>query len=145
MKIAEVMTRNPETISPDEPIQEAARKMLDADTGSLPVDDGQRIVGIITDRDIAVRAIADGRGPETLVREVMSERLLFAWEDQDVEEVAARMGDAQVRRLPVLSRLERLVGIVSLGDLARSADDDSAEVVLAGVSAPGATHNQSQE
>jgi len=125
--------------------QEAARKMLDADTGSLPVDDGQRIVGIITDRDIAVRAIADGRGPETLVREVMSERLLFAWEDQDVEEVAARMGDAQVRRLPVLSRLERLVGIVSLGDLARSADDDSAEVVLAGVSAPGATHNQSQE
>ena len=145
MKIAEVMTRNPETISPDEPIQEAARKMLDADTGSLPVDDGQRIVGIITDRDIAVRAIADGRGPETPVREVMSERLLFAWEDQEVDEVAARMGDAQVRRFPVLSRGERLVGIVSLGDLARSADDGSAETVLVGVSAPGAAHNQSQE
>jgi CBS-domain-containing membrane protein len=75
----------------------------------------------------------------------MSERLLFAWEDQEVEEVAARMGDAQVRRFPVLSRRERLVGIVSLGDLARSADDGSAEVVLVGVSAPGATHNQSQE
>lgn len=145
MKIAEVMTRNPETIAPDEPIQEAARKMLDADTGSLPVDNGEQIVGIITDRDIAVRAVADGRGPETPVRDVMSERLLFAWEDQEVEEVALIMGNAQVRRFPVLSRGERLVGMVSLGDLARSADDDSAEVVLTGVSAPGAAHNQSQE
>ena len=145
MKISEVMTRNPETIGPDETIQEAARKMLDGDTGSLPVDDGQRMIGMITDRDIAVRAVADGRGPETPVREVMSDRPLFAWEDQDVEEVALVMGDEQVRRFPVLSRSERLVGIVSLGDLARSADDNSAEVVLVGVSAPGAAHNQSQE
>jgi CBS domain-containing protein len=139
------MTRNPDTIGPEETIQEAARKMLDSDTGSLPVDDGERMIGIITDRDIAVRAVADGRGPETPVREVMSDRPLFAWEDQEVEDVALAMGDVQVRRFPVLDRSERLVGIVSLGDLARSADDDSAEVVLVGVSAPGAAHNQSQE
>jgi CBS domain-containing protein len=145
MKISEVMTRNPDTIGPEETIQEAARKMLDSDTGSLPVDDGERMIGIITDRDIAVRAVADGRGPETPVREVMSDRPLFAWEDQEVEDVALAMGDVQVRRFPVLDRSERLVGIVSLGDLARSADDDSAEVVLVGVSAPGAAHNQSQE
>ena len=145
MKITEVMTRNPETIRPDATIREAARKMLDADTGSLPVDDGARIIGMITDRDIAVRAVAEGRGPDTSVRDVMSERPLFAWEDQEVEEVALIMGNAQVRRFPVLSRGERLVGVVSLGDLARSAADDSAEVVLSGVSAPGAAHNQSQE
>ena len=148
MKIAEVMTPNPEVVTPEQPIQEAARRMLDADTGALPVGDGDRLIGMVTDRDITVRAVAEGRGPDTPVRDVMSEKLLFAWDDQDVDEVAIQMSDAQVRRFPVLSREgERLVGIVSLGDLARSDDDDrqAAEVALAGVSERGGEHNQSQE
>lgn len=146
MKISEVMTPNPQIIAPEQPIQEAARQMLDGDTGALPVGDGERLIGMVTDRDITVRAVAEGRGPDTPIREVMSEKLLFAWDDQDVDEVAIQMSDAQVRRFPVLSRQdERLVGIVSLGDLARSSDSDAAEVALSGVSEPGGEHNQSEE
>jgi CBS domain-containing protein len=101
---------------------------------------------MVTDRDIAVRAVAKGRGPETPIREIMSEKLLFAWDDQDVDEVAIQMSDAQVRRFPVLSRQgQRLVGIVSLGDLARSNDGNAAEVALSGVSEPGGEHNQSRD
>jgi CBS domain-containing protein len=146
MKITEVMTRDPELIAPEEPIREAARKMLDADTGALPVGDRERVVGFVTDRDITVRAVAEGRGPDTPVREVMSEKLLFAWDDQDVDEVAMQMSDAQVRRFPVLSRAsERLVGVVSLGDIARLADEEAAELALSGISEPGGKHDQSLE
>ncbi len=146
MKIAEIMSSDVQTITPDQPIQEAARLMLNEDTGALPVGDGERLIGMVTDRDITVRAVAEGRGPDTPVREVMSEKLLFAWDDQDVEDVAIQMSDAQVRRMPVLSREgERLVGIVSIGDLATQGDSDSAEAALSGVSEPGGDHNQSQE
>ena len=146
MKISEIMTPNPEVVTPDQPIQEAARRMLDADTGALPVGDGDRLVGMVTDRDIAVRAVAEGRGPDTPVREVMSEKPLFAWDDQDSDEVAIQMSDAQVRRLPVLSRQEeRLVGIVSLGDLVQSDEGEAAGVALSGVTDPGGAHNQSEE
>lgn len=146
MKIAEIMSSDVQTITPDQPIQEAARLMVSADTGAIPVGDGDRLIGMVTDRDIAVRAVAEGRGPETPVREVMSEKLLFAWDDQDVEDVAIQMSDAQVRRMPVLSRDgERLVGIVSIGDLATQGDSEAAETVLSGVSEPGGEHNQSQE
>ena len=146
MKIAEIMSSDVQTITPDQPIQQAARLMLDADTGALPVGEGERLIGMVTDRDIAVRAVAEGRGPDTPVREVMSEKLLFAWDDQDVEDVALQMSDAQVRRMPVLSREgERLVGIVSIGDLATQGDSDSAEAALSGVSEPGGDHNQSQD
>ena len=130
MKIADVMTRNPEIVAPEEPIREAARMMLDADTGALPVGDRERLVGMVTDRDITVRAVAEGRGPDTPVKDVMSDRLLFAWDDQDVDEVAMQMSDAQVRRVPVLSRgSERLVGIVSLGDLALNAKDNAGKAL----------------
>ena len=146
MKIAEVMTPNPELVTPEQPIQEAARRMLDADTGALPVGDGERLLGMVTDRDITVRAVAEGRGPDTPVREVMTDKLLFAWDDQDVDEVAIQMSDAQVRRMPVLSRQEeRLVGIVSIGDLVQSNAGEAAGVALAGVSDPGGAHNQSEE
>lgn len=146
MKIAEIMSSNVQIITPDQPIREAARLMVSADTGALPVGDGERLIGMVTDRDIAVRAVAEGRGPETPVREVMSEKLLFAWDDQDVEDVAIQMSDAQVRRMPVLSREgERLVGIVSIGDLATQGDSEAAETALSGVSEPGGEHNQSQE
>ncbi len=146
MKVSEIMTRNPEIVTPEQPIQEAARRMLEADTGVIPIAEGERLIGMVTDRDIAVRAVAEGRGPDTPVREVMNERPLFAWDDQDVDDVATQMSDAQVRRMPVLSRDgERLVGIVSLGDLARSDRDDAAQAALEGVSERGGEHNQSQE
>ncbi len=145
MKITDVMTPNPEVVTPDQPIQEAARRMLDADTGALPVGEDQRLIGMVTDRDITVRAVAEGRGPETPVREVMSEKLLFAWDDQDVDEVAMQMSDAQVRRMPILSRQEeRLVGMVSIGDLVQANQGEAAGVAVAGVTEPGGEHNQSE-
>ncbi len=118
MKISEIMSSDVETVTADQPIQEAARFMLTGDAGAIPVSDGDRLIGMVTDRDITVRAVAEGRGPETPVREVMTDTLLFCFDDQDVDEVAIQMSDAQVRRFPVLSREgERLVGIVSIGDL----------------------------
>ena len=147
MKISEIMTPNPQVVTPDQTVQEAARRMLDADTGALPVGNGDQLLGMVTDRDITVRAVAEGRGPETPVSEVMSGgKLLFAFDDQDADEVAIQMSEAQVRRMPVLSREgERLVGIVSIGDLTQVDDEgQAAEVALAGVSEPGGDHNQSQ-
>ncbi len=144
MKVAEIMSSHVQVITPEQPIQQAARLMVDADTGVLPVGDGERLIGMVTDRDIAVRAVAEGRGPDTPVSEVMSGNPLFAWDDQDVEDVAIQMSDAQVRRMPVLSRDgERLVGIISIGDISRT-DSDAAETALSGVSEPGGEHNQSQ-
>ena len=146
MKIAEIMSSDVQVVTPEQPIQEAARLMVAGDTGALPVREGDRLIGMVTDRDITVRAIAEGRGPETQVRQVMSKNLLFAWDDQDVADVAIQMSDAQVRRMPVLSRDgERLVGIVSIGDLATQGDSDAAEAALSGVSEPGGEHNQSQQ
>jgi len=142
MKVSEVMTRDVQTVRPDQPVQEAASFMLNADTGSIPVTDGDRLIGMITDRDIAVRGVAKGHGPDTPVRELMSGDVVCARVDDDVEEVAVRMSQAQVRRLPVLDEQERLCGIVSLGDLAREADDECAEEALEGVSAPGDQHRQ---
>jgi CBS domain-containing protein len=145
MKVAECMTRDPEIVTPDQPIQEAAQFMLKADAGVMPVGVGDRLVGIVTDRDIAVRGVAQGRGPDTPVREVMSEDLLFCFEDDDVEEVAMKMSDSQVRRMPVLSRDDQLVGIVSLGDISRSDQADAASVALDGVTDPGGEHSQSHD
>ena len=146
MKVSEIMSPDVETVTPEQPIREAAQFMLRGDAGAIPVSDGERLIGMVTDRDIAVRAVAEGRGPDTPVGEVMTGDVLFCFDDQDVDEVAIQMSDAQVRRFPVLSREgERLVGIVSLGDLSRSSDGEAAEVALAGVSEPGGDHNQSQE
>jgi CBS domain-containing protein len=146
MKVSEIMSSDVQVIAADQPIQQAARLMIDSDTGFLPVGDGERLIGMVTDRDITVRAIAEGRGPDTPVREVMSDRPLFAWDDQDVDDVAIQMSDAQIRRMPVLSRDgERLVGVVSLGDISRRGDSDAAEAALSGVSEPGGEHNQSTE
>ena len=147
MKVSEVMTPGVETVTPEQPIQEAAQFMLRADAGAMPVSDGEKILGMVTDRDIAVRAVAEGRGPDTPVRDVMTEGALFCFDDQDVDDVALTMGDAQVRRMPVLSRQgEKLVGIISLGDLTKVNDEgQAAEAALTGVSQEGGEHNQSQE
>jgi CBS domain-containing protein len=144
MKVAECMTTDVEVVTPEQPIQQAAQFMLRADAGALPVGDGERLIGMVTDRDIAVRAVAEGRGPDTPVRDVMTEDLVFVYDDDDVESAATKMSDRQVRRLPVLSRDgDRLVGIVSLGDIAQ--DAESAAVALDGVTDPGGEHNQSQQ
>jgi CBS domain-containing protein len=144
MRISEMMTRDVKVTAPTQSIREAARLMADLDVGALPVADGDRLVGMITDRDIAVRAIASGRGPDTPIREVMSQEIKYCYEDQSLEEVAQNMGDIKVRRLPVVNRDKRLVGIVSIGDMASSGESDE-EVgnALGGISRPGGEHSQS--
>jgi CBS domain-containing protein len=117
--VQEIMTRQVEVVRPDAPIREAAEKMRSLDVGSLPVCDGQRLVGMITDRDITIRAVAAGRDPsQTLVTEAMTPEIVYCYDDQNVKEVAELMEERQIRRLPIVSRDKRLVGIVSLGDLA---------------------------
>ena len=142
MKVSECMTSQVETVRADQTVQEAAKFMLQADAGSIPVTDGDRLIGMITDRDIAVRGIAKGNGPDTLVRELMTDDLVVARTDEDIEEVARKMSAAQVRRLPVIDKDERLCGIISLGDLARETDDETAEQALEGVTQPGGQHQQ---
>ena len=142
MKVSEVMTRDVATVRPDQPVQDAASFMLSADAGSIPVTEGERLIGMITDRDIAVRGIAKGYGPDTPVRELMTNDVVCVRIDDDCEEVANKMSEAQVRRLPVVDAQERLVGIVSLGDLSRETTGQSANQALEGVSQPGGAHEQ---
>ena len=142
MKVSDVMTRDVRTVSPDQTAKEAASFMLSEDAGSMPVSDGDRVIGMITDRDIAVRGVAKGYGPDTPVSELMSSDIICARDDDDIEEVAAKMSKAQVRRMPVVDSDDRLCGIVSLGDLSREADSQSADQALQGVSAPGNQHSQ---
>jgi CBS domain-containing protein len=118
-KISDVITRHVIVVRPDESLQRAAELMAQLDVGSLPVYDGQALVGILTDRDITVRATAFNKSAaDTLVSEIMTAQTLSCTEDDSVEDVLKLMGDAQVRRLPVLSRTKEIIGIVSLGDLA---------------------------
>jgi CBS domain-containing protein len=142
MKISEVMTRDVRLIEPTQTIRDAARLMTELDAGILPVREGDRLVGMITDRDIAIRAVAQGRGPDTPIREAMTDEVLYCFEDDDTAKVERNMADIKVRRLPVLNRDKRLVGIVSLGDLAMN--DKAAQVgtAMAGISQPGGLHSQ---
>jgi CBS domain-containing protein len=142
MKISEIMTKDVETIRADQTAQDAARFMLKADAGSIPVIDGERLIGMITDRDIAVRGVAKGYGPDTPIRELMTDDIICAQIGDDIEEVATKMSNAQVRRLPVIDENERLCGIVSLGDLSRQSDEQVAAQALEGVSQPGGQHQQ---
>jgi len=142
MKVSDVMTREVQTISPNQTAKEAASFMLSTDSGSIPVTDGERLVGMITDRDIAVRGVAKGFAPDTPVSELMTRDCITAREDDDVSTIASKMSEAQVRRLPVMDGDEKLCGIVSLGDLSRDGDDQSASQALAGISQPGGQHQQ---
>lgn len=144
MRVSECMTREVRVASPGQSIREVAKIMGEIDAGVLPVGDNDRLVGMITDRDIAIRAVAQGKGPETPVREIMStEKVLYCYDDEDLAQVAQNMGEQQVRRLPVVNREKRLVGIVSLADVAQS-ETRSANQAVKGVSKPGGQHNQSQ-
>jgi CBS domain-containing protein len=118
-------------VAPDTRLSEVARIMREKDVGAIPVGENDRLVGMITDRDIAVRGVAKGHGPETRVRDLMTGDLVIVRVDDDVEDAAAKMSEAQVRRLPVIDEDDRLCGIVSLGDLARETDSESAHEALA--------------
>lgn len=142
MKVSEVMTTEVATVRPNQTAREAANFMLNADAGSIPVADGDRLIGMITDRDIAVRGVAKGHGPDTLVSELMSEGLICAHTDDNVDDVAAKMSEAQVRRLPVIDSQDKLCGIVSLGDLSRETPGETAHQALEGVSQSGGEHRQ---
>ncbi len=138
MKVAEVMTRSVDVAHADARLLEAAERMRQLDSGVLPVVDGDRLVGMVTDRDITVRATAEGRDPVTTkVSEVMTPEVVFTYDDEDVKDAAKLMQERQVRRLVVLDREKKLVGIVSLGDLAVDIKDDKMKSqVLEEVSKP---------
>jgi CBS domain-containing protein len=138
MLVKEIMTHNVEVVSPGDTLEQAARKMEELDIGPLPVCEGQRVVGMLTDRDITVRATAAGCDPKTtLVSDTMSHDITYCFEDQDVREAAELMKQKQIRRLLVMNRANDLVGIVSLGDLAaESGDPRQPGEVLKEVSAP---------
>jgi CBS domain-containing protein len=138
------MTRGVEITNPQETIRDAARMMVDCDAGALPVGENDRLVGVITDRDIAVRAVAEGKGPDARVGDVMSAEVKYCFEDDDVDEVLRNMGELQVRRLPVLSRDKRLVGIVSLSDLAAIRAAGPVGAALADIARPGGEHSQTR-
>jgi CBS domain-containing protein len=125
MQLSDIMTANPVVLGPDTVLREAARKMREIDSGVMPVGENDRLVGMLTDRDITVRATADGKDPNTTpVRDVMSSEVIYCFVDDDVEVAARKMEEHQIRRVIVLNRDKRLVGIASLGDLAVHAPTD---------------------
>ena len=135
--LKDLMSKDVKVISPDATIREAAHAMLEGNFGMLPVSENDRMVGAISDRDIAIRAVAEGKGPDTKVRDVMSEGISWAYEDDSVDKAAKIMSERQVRRLPVVNHDKRLVGIVSLGDFAvESGDIKPAAAALAKISEP---------
>lgn len=142
MKVRDAMTADVELARPEDSIRDAAQRMLRYDFGALPVGEGDRLVGMLTDRDIAVRAIAMGLGPDTTVGEVMSRDVKYCYADDDLGDVAANMGELQVRRLPVVDAEKRLVGIVSLCDVANFERSQVTGRAVASVSMPGGEHSQ---
>ncbi|MDQ6916616.1 MAG: CBS domain-containing protein [Pseudomonadota bacterium] len=143
MKVSEIMTHNVRLLNPNQSIREAATLMAQIDAGALPVGENDRLIGMLTDRDIVVRAVAHGKPANTKVGEVMSKEILYCRDTDDIDDVARNMGKAQVRRLPVVNHEKRLVGIVSLGDLARNDDPATVGRTVSSVSTPGGRHDQS--
>jgi CBS domain-containing protein len=143
MKISNVMSQDVQLIKPDDTIRSAAALMKKIDAGLLPVTENDRLIGMITDRDIAIRGVAEGMGPDAKVRNTMSPEVKYCFEDEDVAHVAENMADLQIRRLPVMDRNKRLVGIVSLSDLATAGSLPKTAKALHGISQRGGHHNQS--
>jgi CBS domain-containing protein len=143
MKVSELMTRDVYLASPGQSLRDVAAEMEKHDVGVLPVGDNDRLVGMITDRDIAIRGISHGLGPDAPVREVMSVEVRYCFEDDAVDDLAQNMASEQIRRLPVLNHKKRLVGIISLGDLATSRDGRTTELALSGICQQGGPHCQS--
>jgi CBS domain-containing protein len=137
-KIRDIMTRDPEVVRPDDKLQAAAMKMRELDVGVVPVCDGRKLRGMLTDRDIAIRAVAEGQDPRsTTVQDVMTPDITYCMEDDSIEEAARLMKDQQIRRLPIVDNNHDLVGIISLGDLAvDTGDEELSGRVLERVSTP---------
>jgi CBS domain-containing protein len=142
MQISNVMSRDVQIVAADQTLRDAAATMKRLDAGVLPVGEKDKLIGMITDRDIAVRGIAEGKGPDTKIRDVMTHEVNYCFEDEDVDHVAENMAELQVRRLPVMNRDKRLVGIVSLGDLATQGSLPKTAKALHGISQPGGQLNQ---
>jgi CBS domain-containing protein len=136
MKVSEAMTRDVRVANPDQSIREAAQMMVDLDAGALPVGAEDRLIGMITDRDIAIRGVAKGRTPDTPVRDVMTADVKYCFEDEEIENVARNMAEIQVRRLPVVNREKRLVGIIAIADLAANEDLEVVGAAVSGISEP---------
>ena len=141
MQISECMTTDVRIVSPDDTIQSAARIMADCDVGILPVHENDRLVGFVTDRDIAIRGIGQGCSAAAPVSDVMTSEVKYCFADEDADEVLDNMADLQVRRLPVLDRNKRLVGIVSLSDIAGDETRHAGEV-LCEIARPSSLHSQ---
>ena len=142
MNIRDLMTSDVKTVAPGDSVQQAAGFMLSADTGSIPVCEDGKVVGMVTDRDIAVRGIAQGLGPDCKVCDVMTGEVVCARDTDDVLAIAQQMSDKQVRRMPVIDSSDSLIGMVSLGDLSREKQEQAAATALEGVSAEGGQHQQ---
>ena len=135
MRVSEAMTRDVRVANPNQSLHDVAKIMADNDVGSLPVGENDRLVGMITDRDIAVRAVAAGKSPDgTKVREVMSADVKYCFDDDEISDVARNMGDIQVHRLPVVDHDKRLVGILSLADIANTGGPEPAGKAVCGIS-----------
>jgi CBS domain-containing protein len=139
MKIKDVMTKSADWISPDTTLAQAAQQMKKEDIGFLPVGENDKLIGSVTDRDIAIRAVAEGKDPNaTKVREVMTAKMYYCFDDQSVDEICDNMAEIKVRRLPVVNRDKRLVGVVSLGDLSQAKEKSSGEALKTITQAPPA-------
>jgi CBS domain-containing protein len=143
MKIRDIMTRDVRIVDPDRTLREAAKQMEELDVGLLPVAENDRLVGMISDRDIVVRSVGAGKSCDCKVRDIMTRDVKYCYDDHEVEDVAENMAHQQLRRLPVLDRQKRLVGIVSLADLALDRDAALCGSALRGISQPGGAHCQS--
>ena len=141
MKISQCMTQDVQIVSPDDTIERAAQIMGSIDAGILPVGRNDRLVGMITDRDIAVRGVAEGCGPDARVGDIMSQEVLYCYDDEDTGKVLDNMAQIQVRRMPVVNRDKQLVGIVSLGDLDRE-EPAKAGYAMKEITRPSQIHNQ---
>ena len=142
MRISDIMTRDVQVARPEDTLRDAAETMARIDAGSLPVCDGRRLLGIVTDRDIVVRGLAKGLGADSSITQVMTEGVEYCFEDDDLVEVSDKMAASQIRRIPVVDRDRNLVGIVSLGDVAREARPAESGDVLEEVSQPGGNNLQ---
>lgn len=143
MRVAEAMTPDVQVAHPDQSLIEAAKMMADCDCGILPVAENDRLIGMITDRDIVIRALAQGKAGGTKVREIMSEEVKYCFEDDDIRNVARNMGDLQIRRLPVLNQDKRLTGILTLGDIASVKESGSVAEALSSIAEPTSEHTTS--
>jgi CBS domain-containing protein len=142
MKVSECMTHDVRIVDPAETLQGAARAMADIDAGFLPVAKDDRLIGIVTDRDIAIRAVAIGREPTAKIRDVMTSEVRYCFIDDDIDDVLENMAELQVRRLPVVDRDKRLVGVVSISDLACNGEAARAGEALSDIARPSGYHSQ---